>query len=439
MHENPYAKVTKLLNIFLLVEKTRASSDMQEDMLSEAMSTLSAAIKNVDKDNEDVFVKINALFFSNDLEEHGSLGKALQDLNMDIYSSDAFFGSSEGVCQPIIVIITSSSNQEGYYHELNNLKSNDWFKAAIKLVYCIGDSTPYKFIYHLTRHGGFSLLEEISQFEDLVRSIIRYFDTYVEVDYFKGISHVTSRVAGLIDIDFASGHTIIDTDIPDLSNCMTYEPEYTKHSSMDASLLRNLESLDQEKQWLNDKLQYFREKYDNPPSLSRGFSGICYTKRIDDLHEAIADHVKHLKELDRRIAIAKALVQAETVYSSVFAPSEVKRRSIMMVQVYLHKPAEADIVSNLAYESQKNAERRGYVPLCLKVNKGDKVKIQFSIYGEDLLISESKTLIWSGSFTKCAFRYFVPENLNVDELYCEANLLVNGTIIGEISFTTTSG
>lgn len=433
MHKNPYGKVKKLLNVFLLVEKTRTSSDTEEDMLNEAMSTLSAAIKNVDKDNGDVFVKINALFFSNDPELHGSLETALRDLNMNIPASGALLGLSAESCLPIIVIITSSSNQDGYYHELNNLKSNDWFKNAIKLVYCIGDKVPNKFIYHLTRHGDFTLLEEITKFEDLVRSKTRYFATNAEVDYASLLGGVVNYLTGETD----PCHTIIAPDIPDLSNCMTYEPEYTKHSSMDASLLRNLENLEHLKHFEStDALQHIRETYDNPPPPFRGFLGIGCRQRIDDLHEAIAEHVKYVKELDCEIARAKALVQAETVYSSVFAPLEVKRRSNMMVQIYLHKPEEADIVCNLAYESQKNAERRGYTPLCLKLNKGDKVKIEFSLYGEDLLLSESKSLIWSGSFTKCAFRYFVHENINVHELYCEATMEVNGAMIGEICFTT---
>jgi hypothetical protein len=127
---------------------------------------------------------------------------------------------------------------------------------------------------------------------------------------------------------------------------------------------------------------------------------------------------------------------ADVVYSSVFAPAEVKRRSRMVTQIYLHLHEEADTVCSLAKESLKRAERRDYIPLSVKLNKGDKVDIDFQIYGEDLLMSERKSVIWQGTFTKCSFSYFVPENIDIDELYCEAHLTINSAMVGEISFTT---
>ena len=48
----------------------------------------------------------------------------------------------------------------------------------------------------------------------------------------------------------------------------------------------------------------------------------------------------------------------DEVYSSIFAPAEVKRQSHMLVQVYLHLYEETEKVKSLAQESQKDAERR---------------------------------------------------------------------------------
>ena len=124
------------------------------------------------------------------------------------------------------------------------------------------------------------------------------------------------------------------------------------------------------------------------------------------------------------------------VYSSIFAPAEVKRKSHLQVQVYLHLYEESEKVKSLAQESDKNAERRDYIPLSLKLKKGDKVDVEFNVYGETRLMSERKSIIWQGSFTKCSFDYFVPQDLDVDELSCEANLFVNGAMIGEMRFLT---
>lgn len=63
----------------------------------------------------------------------------------------------------------------------------------------------------------------------------------------------------------------------------------------------------------------------------------------------------------------------QDVYSSVFAPAEVKPKSRMMVQVYLHLDEETEKVKALATEADKNAERRDYIPLQTKLKKGDKV------------------------------------------------------------------
>ena len=124
------------------------------------------------------------------------------------------------------------------------------------------------------------------------------------------------------------------------------------------------------------------------------------------------------------------------VYSSIFAPAEVKRKSQLLVQVYLHLFKETEKVKSLAKEADKNAERRDYIPLSLKLKKGDKVDVEFNVYGESRLMSERKSIIWQGAFTKCSFDYFVAKDLDIDELSCEANLFVNGAIIGEMRFLT---
>lgn len=126
----------------------------------------------------------------------------------------------------------------------------------------------------------------------------------------------------------------------------------------------------------------------------------------------------------------------DEVYSSIFASSEVKRKSHMLVQVYLHLLEETEKVKALAQESQKAAKRRDYIPLQCKLKKGDKVEVLLNIYGETLLMSEKKSVIWQGSFTKCSFDYFIPKDIDVDELSCVAILSVNGVPVGEMRFIT---
>ncbi len=127
---------------------------------------------------------------------------------------------------------------------------------------------------------------------------------------------------------------------------------------------------------------------------------------------------------------------ADKVYSSIFAPAEIRRKSHMLVQVYLHRLEETDMVKSLAQESQHDAERRDYIPLQCLLKEGDRVDVQFHIYGETLRMSETKSVVWQGSFTKCSFDYLVPAKLEEDELSCVAMLSVNGVPVGEMRFVT---
>lgn len=124
------------------------------------------------------------------------------------------------------------------------------------------------------------------------------------------------------------------------------------------------------------------------------------------------------------------------VYGSVFAPNEICRKTRMAVQVFLHLLEETEKVKALALESQPDVRRRDYIPLQCPLKVGDKVDVQLNVYGDTLLMSERKTLIWQGSFTKCRFSYFVPENLACFELSCAVLLSVNGIPVGEMGFST---
>lgn len=130
------------------------------------------------------------------------------------------------------------------------------------------------------------------------------------------------------------------------------------------------------------------------------------------------------------------LHKRHNVYSSIFAPSEINRSSHIQVQVYLHLFEETGKVKALAQESDKDAERRDYIPLQCKLKKGDKVDVQLSLFGETLLMSDKKSVVWQGSFTKCSFDYFVPKDIDVDELSCVTLLTINGIPVGKMRFIT---
>ena len=150
----------------------------------------------------------------------------------------------------------------------------------------------------------------------------------------------------------------------------------------------------------------------------------------------IEEFKQQKSNLGKELAILEEQNRYNEVYSSIFAPAEVKRKSHLQVQVYLHLYEESEKVKSFAQESDKNAERRDYIPLSLKLKKGDKVDVEFNVYGATRLTSDRKSIVWQGSFTKCSFDYFVPKDIDVEELSCEANLFVNGAMIGDMRFLT---
>ena len=169
--------------------------------------------------------------------------------------------------------------------------------------------------------------------------------------------------------------------------------------------------------------------------------GIGCGSNIGKVRENYTPHPQKAKQEknsfgNRLFGGRKEEVREDNVYSSVFAPAEIKRRSHFVVQVYLHLIEETEKVMSFAIESDKNAERRDYIPLLNKLKRNDKVDIELNIYGDKIMYNARKCLVWQGSFTKCSFDYFVPNSLEVEELSCEINLFVNGNIVGDMRFLT---
>ena len=158
--------------------------------------------------------------------------------------------------------------------------------------------------------------------------------------------------------------------------------------------------------------------------------------QVQVYEKQIEGFIQQKNNLEKELAVLEEQNKYNEVYSSIFAPAEVKRKSHLQVQVYLHLYEESEKVKSFAQESDKNAERRDYIPLSLKLKEGDKVDVEFNVYGATRLTSDRKSIVWQGSFTKCSFDYFVPKDIDVEELSCVALLSVNGVPIGEMRFIT---
>ena len=89
---------------------------------------------------------------------------------------------------------------------------------------------------------------------------------------------------------------------------------------------------------------------------------------------------------------------------------------------------------------QRNSERRSYKPLACQLKNGDKVDILLNIYGGNkLLSSQVKSIVWRGRYDDSTFRYFISEDVHLDEISCEVTLSMNNVPMGEMIFKVEIG
>lgn len=127
----------------------------------------------------------------------------------------------------------------------------------------------------------------------------------------------------------------------------------------------------------------------------------------------------------------------QKVYSSIFAPSEIKRNDYTMVQVFLYKEGEERYVASKANEVDPDAERKNYTPLSVELKEGDKVKISLQVSNKDIQVEDPvQEITWQGRITDCQFAMYISNEFNASTLLATVVLSVNGAPVGRMMFKT---
>lgn len=127
----------------------------------------------------------------------------------------------------------------------------------------------------------------------------------------------------------------------------------------------------------------------------------------------------------------------QKVYSSIFAPSEIKRNDYMMVHVFLYKEGEERYVVSKANEVDPDAERKNYTPLSVELKEGDKVKISLQVSNKDIQVEDPvQEITWQGRITDCQFAMYISNEFNASTLLATVVLSVNGAPVGRMMFKT---
>ena len=153
----PVARRT--MNMFFLIDTSGSMDGAKIGSLNSAMENIIPILKEISDNNADALIKVAVLEFSSgcqwmypepkelddfswqDLEADGmtSLGEACQELNAKLSRSRGYMNSGSGSFAPVVILMSDGIPTDDFETGLSLLRTNNWFKSAIKVSIAIGD------------------------------------------------------------------------------------------------------------------------------------------------------------------------------------------------------------------------------------------------------------------------------------------------------------
>ncbi len=148
----------RTMTLFFLIDTSGSMMGNKIGAVNDAVVNVLPMLDDISKSNPDAEIKVAALEFSNGInwlyDEHKtssdfvwqdvqasgltSLGAACTELNSKL-SRNGFMQSASGSFAPAIILLSDGGPTDDFQAGLAKLKSNNWFKAAIKIAIAIGD------------------------------------------------------------------------------------------------------------------------------------------------------------------------------------------------------------------------------------------------------------------------------------------------------------
>lgn len=148
----------RTMTLFFLIDTSGSMMGNKIGAVNDAVVNVLPMLDDISKSNSDAEIKVAALEFSNginwlydepksssdfvwqDVQASGltSLGAACIELNSKL-SRNGFMQSASGSFAPAIILLSDGGPTDDFQAGLAKLKSNNWFKAAIKIAIAIGD------------------------------------------------------------------------------------------------------------------------------------------------------------------------------------------------------------------------------------------------------------------------------------------------------------
>ena len=149
--------------------------------------------------------------------------------------------------------------------------------------------------------------------------------------------------------------------------------------------------------------------------------------------------VRSIKAIARRASLILAQLisrdwrRTDPVDCTVFAPPSVVRGDWLLVQVFTHRPDQAEEARDLAQEIDQQAQKRGFKSLEIGIKRGTRLTFHLHVPGIEFPTS-METLIWQGRPTYVHFAAKTPSEFPIGTVIGRVTVSQDSIPIGSIMF-----
>lgn len=179
----------RTMTLFFLIDTSGSMEGNKIGALNDAIENILPMIGEISNTNPDAEIKVAALEFSSNtawlydepknaedfvwqqVKAGGltALGEACEELEKKLHRN-GFMKSASGSYAPAIILLSDGGATDDYDKGIDKLKTNNWFKAAIKIAIAIGDDADKDELKKFT--GNLEAVIEVHNIEAL-KQIIR--------------------------------------------------------------------------------------------------------------------------------------------------------------------------------------------------------------------------------------------------------------------------
>lgn len=148
----------RVLNLFLMVDTSSSMAGEKIAALNDAIRNVIPIINDINDDNPDAEIKMNALSFSSDtnwlapmpvsaadfkwtdLSASGftAMGAAVRELSSKLSHRHGFLQSASGSYAPVVIMLSDGAPTDDFTAAMSEILNNNWFRHSMRIAIAIG-------------------------------------------------------------------------------------------------------------------------------------------------------------------------------------------------------------------------------------------------------------------------------------------------------------